>query len=87
MTDTITLFEKAIILVVMLSAPPLLVAIGVGVLISLLQTVFQIQDQTLPFAVKLVAVSMTLSITGVWISGEIGLLTQAVFAQIVDVGR
>ena len=87
MTDTITLFEKAIILVVMLSAPPLLVAIGVGVLISLLQSVFQIQDQTLPFAVKLVAVSMTLSITGVWISGEIGLLTQAVFAQIVDVGR
>lgn len=87
MTDTITLFEKAIILVVMLSAPPLLVAIAVGVLISLLQTVFQIQDQTLPFAIKLVAVSLTLSITGVWISGELGLLTQAVFTQIVDVGR
>lgn len=87
MIDSITLFEKAIVLVVMLSAPPLLVAIGVGVLISLIQTVFQIQDQTLPFAVKLVAVTITLSMTAAWIGGEIGLLTQAVFSAIPDVGR
>ena len=74
-------------LVVLLSAPPLLVAIGVGVFISLLQTVFQIQDQTLPFTVKLVAVAITLAITGTWIGGEIGLLSQSVFAAIPDVGR
>lgn len=87
MTETITLFEKAIMLVVVLSAPPLLVAIGAGVMISLIQTVFQIQDQTLPFAVKLIAVSITLSITGVWIGGEVGLLTQSVFTRIVDIGN
>lgn len=87
MTDTITLFEKAIMLVVVLSAPPLLVAIGSGVIISLIQTVFQIQDQTLPFAVKLIAVSITLAITGVWIGGEIALLTQAIFTRIVDIGH
>ena len=87
MTETITLFEKAVMLVVMLSAPALLVAIAVGVIISLIQTVFQIQDQTLPFAVKLIAVSITLSITGVWIGGEISLLTQSVFTRVVDVGR
>lgn len=87
MTDTITLFEEAILLVVLLSAPPLLVAIVSGVLISLIQTVFQVQDQTLPFTVKLIAVSITLSITGVWIGGEISLLTHSVFTRITDIGR
>lgn len=85
--DTISLFEKSIVLVVLLSAPPLLVAIGVGVLVSLIQTVFQIQDQTLPFAVKLIAVTITLAMTGAWIGGEIALLTQAVFTAMPDVGK
>ena len=87
MSDTITLFEESIMLVIMLSAPALLVAIGSGVLISLIQTVFQVQDQTLPFTVKLIAVSLTLAMTGVWIGGEISLLTQAVFTRITDIGR
>lgn len=87
MIDSITLFEKAMLLVVMLSAPALLVAIAVGVIISLLQTVFQIQDQTLPFAVKLVAVTLTLAATGTWVGGEIGNLTQLIFTTIPDVGR
>ena len=87
MTETIEIFEKAIMLVVLLSTPALLVAIASGVFISLLQTVFQIQDQTLPFTVKLISVSATLAITGVWMGGEINLLTQAVFTRIVDIGN
>ncbi len=87
MIDSIALFEKAVILVVILSAPPLLVAIGVGILVSLVQTVFQLQDQTLPFAIKLIAVTATLSMTAGWIGGEIGLLTQSVFTALLDVGR
>lgn len=69
--DILTLFRQGMILVVMLSAPPLLVAVLVGVIVSLLQALLQVQDQTLPFAIKLVAVTVTLALTGRWIGGEI----------------
>lgn len=85
--ETITLFEKSLVLVVMLSAPPLITAIVVGVLISLIQTVFQVQDQTLPFAIKLVAVGVVLAITSTWIGGELFHLTERIFSAVPDVGR
>lgn len=69
--DTLTLFKQGMVLVVMLSAPPLLVALVVGVIVSLLQALLQVQDQTLPFAIKLVAVSMTLALTGRWLGVEL----------------
>lgn len=85
--DTITLFEKSLLLVVILSAPPLIVTIAVGIMISLLQTLFQIQDQTLPFAIKLVAMTLTLAATGAGIGGEIINLTNSVFAYLPYVGK
>ena len=69
--DALTLFKQGMIMVVMLSAPPLLVAVVVGVIVSLLQALLQVQDQTLPFALKLVAVTATLALTGRWIGTEI----------------
>ena len=69
--DTLTLFKQAMLLVVVLSAPPLIVAVIVGVLTSLLQAVMQLQDQTLPFAIKLVAVGIALALTGRWIGVEL----------------
>lgn len=74
-------------LVVQLSMPPLLAALLFGVLISLVQTLFQVQDQTLPFAVKLIAVSFVLALTGAWIGGELLNLITMVFTYIPDVGR
>ena len=85
--NTVTLFEQALVLVVLLSAPPLITAIVVGVLISLIQTVFQIQDQTLPFAIKLVSVGIVLSITATWVGGELYNLSDQIFDVIYDVGR
>jgi type III secretion protein S len=83
--ETLTLFRQAMVLVVMLSAPPLLVAVVVGVLISLLQAVMQLQDQTLPFAVKLVAVGLVLAMTGRWIGVELIQLTVMAFNMIEQV--
>ncbi|SLM63282.1 MULTISPECIES: type III secretion system export apparatus subunit SctS [Dickeya] len=80
--ETLNLFRQAMVLVVMLSAPPLLVAVIVGVLISLLQAVMQLQDQTLPFAVKLVAVGLALAMTGRWIGVELIQLTMLAFNMI-----
>ncbi|MGR2741016.1 type III secretion system export apparatus subunit SctS [Billgrantia sp. Q4P2] len=68
--DTLTLFKQGLVLVVLLSAPPLLVAVITGVIVSLLQALLQVQDQTLPFAIKLVGVGVTLALTGRWIGVE-----------------
>ena len=69
--DPIVLFKQGMLLVVVLSAPPLIVAVIVGVLTSLVQALIQVQDQTLPFGIKLVAVGITLALTGRWIGVEL----------------
>ncbi|SPY40302.1 type III secretion system export apparatus subunit SctS [Proteus mirabilis] len=46
--------NKAIYLIILLSAAPIAIATFIGLLIGLLQTITQIQEQTLPFGVKLV---------------------------------
>ena len=61
--EPIVLFKQGMLLVVVLSAPPLIVAVVVGVLTSLVQALMQVQDQTLPFGIKLVAVGITLALT------------------------
>lgn len=77
--DPILLFKQGMLLVVVLSAPPLIVAVVVGVLTSLIQALMQIQDQTLPFGIKLVAVGITLALTGRWIGVELMQLTYLTF--------
>ena len=69
--DALGLFKQGMLLVVILSAPPLIVAVVAGVLTSLVQALMQVQDQTLPFGIKLVAVGVTLLLTGRWIGGEL----------------
>ena len=85
--ETIALFQKGVLLVVVLSAPTLIVAVIVGVLVSLVQTLVQIQDQTLPFAIKLIAVGMSLMATGGWVGGEIINFTNSIFIQMQHIGH
>lgn len=80
--ETLTLFKQAMLLVVVLSAPALIVAVVVGVITSLLQAVMQLQDQTLPFAIKLVAVGLALALTGRWIGIELMQLAYLAFSMI-----
>ncbi|MCS3511793.1 MULTISPECIES: type III secretion system export apparatus subunit SctS [Pseudomonas] len=80
--EPIMLFKQGMLLVVVLSAPPLIVAVLVGVLTSLVQALMQIQDQTLPFGIKLVAVGVTLILTGRWIGMELIQLINMTFEMI-----
>ncbi|WP_173633357.1 type III secretion system export apparatus subunit SctS [Paramixta manurensis] len=84
--DIIYMFKQAMLMVVMLSAPPLVVAVIVGVIVSLLQAVMQLQDQTLPFAIKLVAVGATLALSGRWIGVQLIDLAQSAFAMMSSTG-
>ncbi|UQY44682.1 type III secretion system export apparatus subunit SctS [Erwinia sp. PK3-005] len=84
--EILTFFRQAMLLVVLLSAPPLIVAVLVGMVISLVQAAMQLQDQTLPFCLKLVAVGITLAMTGRWVGVELIQLTQNAFAMMSRVG-
>ena len=77
--DVTSYLIKALLLVLWLSLPPILVASVVGTLFSLLQALTQIQEQTLSFAVKLIAVALTIFFTARWIGGEIFNYTSALF--------
>ena len=84
--EILTFFRQAMLLVVLLSAPPLIVAVLVGIVISLVQAAMQLQDQPLPFCLQLVAVGMTLVLTGRWVGVELIQLTQNAFAMMSRVG-
>ena len=87
MADTINFFQQGLWLMICMAAPPLLVATVTGVIVSLIQAVTQIQDQSLSFVVKLAAVSISLAALGRWFSSEIVQLANIAFGMIPNVGR
>ena len=56
--------RESLFLVLILSAPPVLAAMAVGLLVSLLQATTQVQEQTLTFVPKLVAVITVVAFVG-----------------------
>jgi type III secretion protein S len=77
------LTHKALVLVLLLSLPPIVVAALVGILVSLVQAVTQIQDQTLSFAFRLVAVIITLMVTVRWLGQQVLVFTANIFENII----
>ena len=63
----IDIFTQTLVLIIKVSAPMLLVSLVVGLIISILQTVTSIQEQTLTFVPKLLAIFLTLILAGNWI--------------------
>jgi len=62
----LTIFQKAIFLIMVLGAPILLSAIVVGLAISIIQSVTQIQEQTLTFVPKIFAALLVLVVATPW---------------------
>lgn len=60
------LSKQALFLSLILTGPPVLIAMLVGLVISILQATTQIQEQTLTFVPKLVAVIVTMAVAGPW---------------------
>ncbi len=67
----IDLLVSTIVTIIKASAPLLLVSLVVGLVISILQTVTSIQEQTLTFVPKLLAVFLVLILAGNWILGMV----------------
>ncbi len=67
----VDLLVQTLYLIIRVSAPMLLVSLIVGLIISILQTVTSIQEQTLTFVPKLLAIFLVLMIAGNWIMTNI----------------
>jgi len=78
-TYVVSMTKQALFLVLILSALPVVSALVVGLLVSILQATTQIQEQTLTFVPKLVAIVLTLVFSGPWMMTQAVRFTQAVF--------
>lgn len=58
--QAVELSRAAVMMILAVGAPVMIVAIAVGLVISIMQAVTQIQDQTLSFVPKIVAMLLTL---------------------------
>ena len=67
----ISIARETIWVIIKTSVPVLLVSMIVGLIISLFQTLTSIQEQTLTFVPKLLAIMIALMIMGSWMINEI----------------
>ena len=77
-----TLGQQAIEMTLMLSAPLLLSALVVGLIVSIFQAATQINEQTLSFIPKLVAIMLVLIIAGPWMVTMMVDFIQRLFSNI-----
>jgi flagellar biosynthetic protein FliQ len=71
--------RKAIQTILMCAAPMLIVALVVGLLVSIFQAATQINEQTLTFVPKIVAVFITLLVFGSWVIKIVTVFTVGLF--------
>jgi flagellar biosynthesis protein FliQ len=85
--DVIHIGVQAMILAIKLGAPVLVTALVVGFAISLFQSATQIQEVTLSFVPKALAVGVVLLLSGNWMLHELVSFTTSLFAQIPDLSK
>jgi flagellar biosynthetic protein FliQ len=79
--------REGLLLVLVCSAPPLLAALAVGLVMGVLQAATQVQEQTLNLVPKIVAVTVALLVAGPWMGSQLLRFTEALLVAIAQVGR
>ncbi len=74
--------QAALLLALKVSAPILLVGMGVGLLISVIQAATQIHEQTITFVPKLFAIAVVMIVLGPWMLSSIDDFTKYIFSLI-----
>jgi flagellar biosynthesis protein FliQ len=77
--------REGLLLLLLVSAPPLLASMAVGLVMSVLQSASQIHDQTVAFVPKLVAVLLVLVMLGPFLGGQVLRFSQALLAAVATV--
>jgi flagellar biosynthetic protein FliQ len=77
-----TIAQRALEITMLLAAPMLLAALGIGLLVGVFQAATQINEMTLSFIPKLLGMAMTLVIAGPWMLKVIVSYTRELFESI-----
>ena len=80
--DALDIVQYAIWTVLTASAPVVLVAMVVGIGIALIQALTQVQEITLTFVPKIVAIMLVVALTGPFIGAQISAFTNVIFERI-----
>ncbi|SHK30044.1 flagellar biosynthesis protein FliQ [Desulforamulus aeronauticus] len=84
-TYVLHLAREALMMVVILSLPTLGMAMLVGLIVGILQATTQIQEQTLSFVPKMVAVFVTLVVAAGWLLNIAIQFTTKLYEQIPNI--
>lgn len=82
--SVIEIGQRALWLIMLLSAPMLLSALAVGLLIGMFQAATQINEMTLSFIPKLLVVGLVLAITGSWMLRTLVEFTRTLIQSLPD---
>jgi len=80
-TQVTQLAYQGLLLILILSAPPILISLFFGILVAIFQAATQIQEQTLSFTIKLIAVVFTLIFMGAWLGSQIMSFAMNIFTH------
>jgi flagellar biosynthesis protein FliQ len=84
--DVVNLMRISITQVVVLSGPVLIVALVIGLIISIFQATTSIQDQTLTFVPKILAIFGTVALLAGWMFTQMNNFTINLFSAISQIG-
>ena len=79
-SQAIQLTQQALWYVMLLSAPPIIVAAIVGLVVAVLQAATQIQEQTMQYALKFFAIVITIFVTASMLGGGLYQFADRVFS-------
>lgn len=77
-----TIVKKALMTGITVGGPILIISLVVGLIISIFQATTQIQEQTLTFVPKLIAIILVLVLGGPWMLNKLVMLTNELFQSI-----
>lgn len=80
--DALDIMQYAVWTVLVASAPVVLVAMVVGIGIALVQALTQIQEITLTFVPKIVAIMLVVALTGPFVGSQISAFTNVIFERV-----
>ena len=83
----IAIGKEAALLMVLVSAPPVLASLVAGVIMSLVQATTQIQESTLSVVPKILATTLALAIAAPWIGAQLARFTTQVMSLLPGVAR
>ncbi len=80
-SDMIGITMEALWLVLMLSAPPIIAASVVGLVVAVIQAATQLQEQTLQYALKFFAIVLTIFLTASLVGGSLYAFGRTIFTE------